>query len=268
MRGVVPRGFGLPLPSPIPPHPGEAALTEARASRFRQVLARRTGRLAVVVEECHDPQNATAVMRTCDCLGIHRVHVVAGRNRFKVNPRVSQGVHRYIDLRIHAEIGEAYAALRADGFAIYATDLAADAVVGPTALRSVMARQPLAVVFGNEGFGLSEEASTGADGRFLLPMVGFAQSLNLSVSAAITLYALRAPELEADAPGDLPPVQQSATFDDWIRRHRTAAVMADAAAKPGLDRRGEALDVYGGKDAGEAASPGGMPPALSPSDSP
>lgn len=235
--------FARDLPSPVPPHPADVLLSAARASAFRQVLARRTGRLAVVVEECHDPHNATAVLRTCDIFGVHRVHVVAGRTGYKVNRQVSQGAHRYLDLHLHARIAEAYAELKADGFTIHASDLGPGAVAGPQELRQRLADAPLALVFGSEGFGLSPEAVAGADGRFLIPMAGFSQSLNLSVSVAVSVYALRAEALSADAPGDLAPAVQQAWYDRWVRADRgEAAEILVAAQERG--RRGEDLDVY------------------------
>jgi len=152
----VPTRFAQRLPSPVPSHPVDDLLTVERADTFRQVLARRTGRIAVVLEDCYDPHNATAVMRTCDAFGIMRVHCTTGRSRLKINSRVSQGAHRYLDLRIHEAIPAAYASLRADGFRIMVSDLKADAVVGPQHLSTILDERPLAVVFGSEGFGISD----------------------------------------------------------------------------------------------------------------
>jgi tRNA (guanosine-2'-O-)-methyltransferase len=207
------------LPSPIPAHPLDGLLTPERARKYRQVLARRTGRLVLVVEDCFDPHNATAIVRTCDAFGIHRVVVVAGRNPFKVNRKVSQGSHFYVDVQVFPTITEAYAALRADGFRILVSDLAAQAIIGPERLKATLAEQPLALVFGNEGSGVTPEASAQADGFFLIPMSGFPQSLNLSVSAAITAYTLRQDSLSNDLPGDLSPETQCACYDQWVRRH-------------------------------------------------
>ena len=86
-------------PSPVAEHPLDHLLTEERRERYRQVLARRTIRLTVVVEECHDPHNATAIARSCEALGVHRLNVVTGRNSYKVSPRVSRGAHHYLDVR-------------------------------------------------------------------------------------------------------------------------------------------------------------------------
>ncbi len=237
--------FARDLPSPVPLHPLDGSLTEQRAAIFRQVLARRCGRLVVVLEECHDPHNATAVLRTCDCFGLHRVHVVAGRTSFKVNSRISQGSHRYLDLRVHADIAEAYADLRADGFTILVSDLAAEAEVGPDCLAARLQAAPLALVFGSEGFGISDAARSGADGSFLIPMAGFAQSLNLSVSVAVCVYALRAAALSADAPGDLDPTAQIAWYDHWVRRQRPGL-----AERLEQDRHGQDLACFGGPPSG------------------
>ncbi len=243
MRGPTPSAPRGELLSPVPPHPADALLTPERAHKYRQVLARRTGRLAVVVEDCYDPHNATAIVRTCDAFGIHRVFVTTGRNSFKVSRRISQGSHHYVDVQACADISEAYARLRADGFAIYVSDLAANAAVGPDALAPILEDQPLAVVFGSEGEGVSKEASAQADGCFLIPMSGFPQSLNLSVSVAATVYTLRRHALTNDLPGDLPAAEQCALYDRWLRRHKGEAV--DMVIRQTRGRDGEELDVLG-----------------------
>lgn len=246
MRGSVAPPPAHILPSPIPPHPAEHLLSPARQQRFRQVLARRTVRLSVVIEECYDPHNATAIVRTCDALGIHRVHVVTGRNTFQVNRRISQGAHHNVDLRIHGSIDEAYAQLRQDHFRIYASDLSSQAKCGPGALAPLLEEQPLALVFGNEGHGLSDAAVDLADGCFLIPMSGFPQSLNLSVSVAICCYALRQPWLEGDLAGDMSIEEQSHWYDQWLRRSKSAERYCQEHGFPPIDLRAhEAHDRSG-----------------------
>jgi len=231
------------LPSPVGPHPVDHLLTPERARRYRQVLARRTGRLVLVVEDCSDPHNATAIVRTADAFGLAEVHVTTAANRFKVNRRVSQGSHHYVDLHVHQRIEECYAALRARGFRILVSDLAASAVVGPQQLRDQLARQPLALVFGSESTGVTPAATAGADGCFLIPMTGFPQSLNVSVSVAVSVYALRQDALAADTPGDLSPERQCALYDLWVREHKGRA--AEVLMQAEVGRKGEELDVYG-----------------------
>lgn len=238
------------LPSPVPEHPLDRLITPERARRYRQVLARRTGRLVIVVEDCFDPHNATAIVRTCDAFGIHRVVVTTSRNAFKINRKVSQGSHHYVDLPIFPTISEAYAQLRTEGFHILVSDLKAHAVIGPERLKPVLAERKLALVFGNEGSGVSAEASAGADGFFLIPMSGFPQSLNLSVSVALTAYTLRQDALSADLPGDLSADEQCACYDRWVRRY--AGDRGEMFFRLDTGKRGEELEVYESRVQGEA----------------
>jgi tRNA (guanosine-2'-O-)-methyltransferase len=232
------------LESPIPPHPLDALLTPERARKYRQVLARRTGRIAVIIEDCYDPHNATAIIRTCDAMGIHEVHVTTTRNAFKINRKISQGSHLYVDMHVHADIAAAYAELRARGFRIFVSDLAAGATVGPHQLTTLLAQGPIALVFGSEGEGVTKTASDAADGHFLIPMSGFPQSLNVSVSVAVTLYALRHEALEKNLPGDLPAAQQISLYEQWVREHKGPA--AEIMMRT-LGRNGEDLDVFRAK---------------------
>ncbi len=242
MKQAPAHAFRRSLPSPVGPHPYDRLLSESRRERYRQVLARRTVRLCVVVDNCYDAHNASAVVRTCDAFGVHRVCVITSRNTFKVNRQVTHGAHLYIDLRVYRNVEPLYADLRAQGFRILVADLGADAIVDPHALAEEAARQPLALVFGNEEGGASPEAIAGADGRFLIPMCGFTQSLNLSVSAAVTLFSLRHRALAQDSPGDMSGEEQAAWYDRWARR-RTREEDLDPA-RPPVDPRGADLDEY------------------------
>ncbi len=234
--------LAVALPSPVPAHPLDARITPERAYKYRQVLARRTARLAVVIEDSYDPHNATAIVRTCDAMGIHRVVVTTGRNGFKVNPKVSQGVHRYLDMHVLPDIDAAVALLKPQGYKFWVTDLAAGATIGPQALRPTLVDHPVALVFGNEGHGITDRARAIADGFFLLPMSGFSQSLNLSVSAAMALQALRGEAVAADAPGDLQPAEQIATYDSWVRAYCGESV--GPVARPAVGKQGEAIEEF------------------------
>jgi tRNA (guanosine-2'-O-)-methyltransferase len=234
--------FRRALPSPVGPHPYDSLLSEGRRDRYRQVLARRTVRLCVVVDNCYDAHNASAVIRTCDAFGVHRVRVITSRNSFKVNRQVAQGAHLYTDLQVYQHVKPLYADLRAQGFSVLVADLGADAVVDPHALAAQAREAPLALVFGNEEGGASPEAIAEADGRFLIPMCGFTQSLNLSVSVAVTLFSLRHRALAEDSPGDMSAEEQAEWYDRWARR-RTREEHPDPARPPVDTRRGD-LDVY------------------------
>ena len=242
MRGPVDPYLLPDLLSPVPPHPADVLLTPERARKYRQVLTRRCKRLVIVVEDCTDPHNATAIVRTCDAFGLSRVFVTTSKESFKINPKISQGSHYYVDVVVHRDITAAYAQLRAEGYRILVTDLAANAVVGPDALKPLLVEQPLALVFGNETAGVSAAASEQADGCFLIPMVGFPQSLNLSVSVATTVYSLRGEALAANRPGDLSDAEQTALYDLWLRRHKGDLV--DRVLARDVDRKGTPIEVF------------------------
>jgi tRNA (guanosine-2'-O-)-methyltransferase len=241
------------LPSPVPVHPLDARVTANRARTYRQVLARRCARIAVVIEDCFDPHNATAIVRTCDACGLHRIVVTTAKNGFRVNGKVSQGVHRYLDLQVVPDIDAAAALLKPQGYRFWVTDLAAGAAVGPQTLLPEVERGPIAIVFGNEGHGISDRARALADGCFLLPMAGFSQSLNLSVSAAMTLQALRGAAVATDGPGDLSAAEQTATYDRWIRaycREGEGEPVEGPIARPAKDRYGAPVEEFRAERAG------------------
>ena len=244
------------LPSPVPAHPVDALLTDARQQKYRQVLARRIKGICVVIEDCHDPHNATAVIRSCDAYGIHHVHVTTAKNTFKVSRSISQGTHRYVDLHVHADIEAAYAALRADGYRIFVSDLGSNALKShtPDDLSHIQQHEKIALVFGSESKGISDAARAGADAAFLVPMNGFTQSLNLSVTVASTIYRLREAALIKDHAGDLSAEEQIAYYDAWVMRHagKAAEVLkrqelcqdADPRASLAEDRKGNPIEEY------------------------
>lgn len=166
-------------------------LTEPRRAKMDAVLADRTRYLTVVVEDVYQPHNASAVLRTCDCFGIQDVHIIEKRNTYRLNPGVELGTAQWLTLhryRDHEDpLGAAVEELRGRGYRIVATtphtnDTALpefDLTAGPTAL-----------FFGNELDGLSETAIDLADEHLRIPMFGFVESFNISVSAAIVLHDL------------------------------------------------------------------------------
>ncbi len=235
------------LPSPVPEHPLDAQLTPRRAARYRQVLLRRTARIAVVIEDCHDPHNATAVTRSCDAFGVSPLHVVIGKTPYRVNRRVSGGSHHHVDVQTHLTTEDAIAQLRKDGYALAVSAAGSTSLPGPQCLVSELGAQPLALFFGNEHDGVSDYALDQADYRFSIPMVGFVQSLNLSVAVAITLYTLRQDALVESAAGDLSDAEQVRMYDEWVRRYR-----GEAGEKylRRLGRGNEPLDVYANMTSG------------------
>ena len=159
---------------------------------MRTVLAERTRWITVVLEEIYQPHNASAVLRSCECFGVQEVHVVEERNEFRVSRDVALGAARWLDLvrwqaGEGAAIGRCCDALAARGYRLVAATPAAGA-------RSVddfdPCRGPVAVLFGTELEGLTDEALRRCPERLHIPMVGFTESLNISVSAALVLREL------------------------------------------------------------------------------
>lgn len=193
------------------------ARTERRIARLRSALEHRQPDLHLVVENVHDPHNVSAVLRTCDAVGVGTVHLVYTYEKFpRIGRTSSASAYKWTNIVRHESIEACYAALRAEGCRIYATDLTERAVD----LYELELAAPVAIVFGNEHRGVSEEASRLADGNLRIPMVGLIQSLNISVACAVTLYeAMRQRTVAGryDEPA-IPAATIEATLAEWAAK--------------------------------------------------
>jgi len=178
-----------------------AFLVPERRARVDAVVAGRTRTLTVVMEAFCDPQNVNAVLRTCEAFGVQEIHAVEGPMKpWDRNKKISQNADKWLDVRRWRSTGECLAHLKAEGFAIYATHLGE----GSRPLGSLSFAGKVALVFGNEKRGVSDEALALAEARYAIPMRGFVQSLNVSVAAAISLAtAVERREAERGGHGDL-----------------------------------------------------------------
>ncbi|MFW6293639.1 MAG: TrmH family RNA methyltransferase [Spirochaetota bacterium] len=166
-------------------------VTEQRMEKMRAVLAQRTRYLKVVVEDIFQPHNASAVLRTCDCFGVQDVHIIENRNTYRLNPNVELGTAQWLTLHRHRGsegiTRSTIETLREQGYRILATTPHTDQV----ALEEFdLDAGPAAIMFGTELDGLSAEALEAADEHLIIPMHGFVESFNISVSAAIVLHHL------------------------------------------------------------------------------
>lgn len=166
-------------------------ITAHKKSVIEKVLAKRTRHLTVVLENIFKPHNASAVIRTCDCFGLQDIHILEKTDHYKVNPFVTRGASQWVDLHKYYKpetnsVDSCFASLREKGYTIYGTSPA------PTALQiyDLQPDKKLALVFGNEHEGISDEVKAKADGLVHIPMLGFTDSFNISVSASIILYDL------------------------------------------------------------------------------
>ncbi len=189
-------------------------LTWRRLQKMLAVLRERTAHIVVGMEAVDDGHNQAAILRSADAFGVQEVAVVTGRGGFAPSERVTQGAHKWLTIRRYRDIWEAMTTLRDRGYRIWASRLDPQAVP----LQQVDLSRPAAFFFGNEHAGLSEEALALADATFVIPMVGFAQSLNVSVAAAITLFHAthRARALLGER-YPLPPEAQGRLLRQWLR---------------------------------------------------
>ncbi len=177
-------------------------LTEERAARIDEVLARRTRTVVPVIEGLVNIGNVSAVMRTAEALGYQDFHVITGGGKFKDSQRTSQGAEKWLDVYKWPSPADCVAHLRANGYRILATHLDSEA----RPIDTFDFTRPTAIVFGNERDGVSAEMLEAADERVILPIDGFVQSYNISVAAAMALYHAYRDRLERQGyHGDLTP---------------------------------------------------------------
>lgn len=166
-------------------------ITDHKKKVMDQVLAKRTRHLTVVLEDIFKPHNASAVIRTCDCFGLQDIHIMEKTDQYKVNPFVTRGASQWVDLHKYYQpnsnsVDTCFAALRQQGYKIYGTSPAPTSI----SIHDLQPTDKLALVFGNEHEGISDEVKTKADGLVYIPMLGFTDSFNISVAASIFLYEL------------------------------------------------------------------------------
>jgi tRNA (guanosine-2'-O-)-methyltransferase len=161
-------------------------MTPERTNKLTNVLRNRQSDLAVVMENVHDPHNISAVMRTCDAVGIQDIYILNTKipRHKKFGSKSSSSAAKWITVHQFTDAGECFDALRKNYTHIYATHLAADAI----SVYEIDFTKSIALVFGNEHEGVSEEITKLADGNFIIPQVGVIQSLNISVACAVSIY--------------------------------------------------------------------------------
>ncbi len=176
-------------------------ITAHKKSAIERVLAQRTRFFTVVLEDIFKPHNASAVLRTCDCFGIQDIHLIEKTDTYKINPFVTRGAAQWVDLHKYftpegSAVDVCFGRLRSEGYVIYGTSPATDSISIHDL--PLLPNQKVALVFGNEHEGISEEVKSKVDGLVHIPMRGFTESFNISVSASIFLYELikRANEME------------------------------------------------------------------------
>ncbi len=164
----------------------ETFLSDERKARFTEVLSQRTTFLTVVLEDVFQMHNASAVLRSCEIFGLQEVHFVEGRYGKRLDRKIAMGAQKWVDIYRYGTMAECIDRLRKMGYRI----IAATPEASSCALDQFVPETKTALLFGTEKDGLSTEAILLADGFLTIPMTGFTESLNVSVSVGICLYSL------------------------------------------------------------------------------
>ena len=209
----------IPIAGPEVPYSDKYPTTQRRVDRLESVIARRQPTLTVVLEDVYDPHNASAVLRSCDAVGVLDVHLVYVKQeppRKSFGNLTSASATKWLNVHWHDSIEDCYAVLRSQGFTILATALEEES----REIYDEDLAKPTAIVFGNERDGVSPEGMAAADGTVYIPMHGLVESLNISVSCAVTLYeAMR--QRRARGMYNNPQLDEAARvslLEDWLDR--------------------------------------------------
>ncbi len=161
-------------------------MTPQRLEKLTSVLDKRQDDITIVLENVFDPHNISAVMRTCDAVGIQEIYILNTKipRHKKWGPKSSSSAAKWLTIHQYENAGECFLSLRKRYSSILTTHLSDDAV----SLYQVDFTKSIALVFGNEHNGVSDEIRALADGNFVIPQVGIIQSLNISVACAVSLY--------------------------------------------------------------------------------
>jgi tRNA (guanosine-2'-O-)-methyltransferase len=161
-------------------------VTPERYQRLTSVLNKRQGDITIVLENVFDPHNISAVMRTADAAGLQDIYILNTKipKHKKWGAKSSSSAAKWLSIHQFTDAAECFSSLRKRYSTILTTHLSSDAV----SLHQLDLTQPIALVFGNEHSGVSDEIRALADGNFIIPQVGIIRSLNISVACAVTLY--------------------------------------------------------------------------------
>jgi tRNA (guanosine-2'-O-)-methyltransferase len=155
-----------------------------RYTRIQEVLKARQPDLTLLLEQVHKPNNVSAVIRTADAAGVHKVHAVWPDEKMRTLSHTSAGARNWVEVETHETVADAVRTLKSQGMQVLATNLSENAVD----FRDIDYTKPTAIILGGEKHGITQDALTEADQDIIIPMVGMVQSLNVSVASALILF--------------------------------------------------------------------------------
>lgn len=166
-------------------------ISENKIDLFEKNIKNRTKYITVVLEDLYQPHNISAVLRSCDCFGIQDVHLIENSNKYEPYRNVTAGSEKWLSIykynKKESNTVQCLNKLKNDGYAIIATSPHHDSVT----IKDLPLNKKVALVFGTELEGISDEVVAHADGFVKIPMYGFTESFNISVAAALSLYQIK-----------------------------------------------------------------------------
>ena len=194
-------------------------ITDHKKEFIERVLENRTRYITMVLEDIYQSQNASAVIRTCECMGLQDIHIIETSSSWSTNKQVLKGADKWLDIiRYRKKNGnnaeDCFNHLRGQGYLIAVTDPSPDGI----GIDDMKLEKPLAIVMGNERHGSSPFALEKADVKVHIPMAGFTESLNISVSAAICINALLSRLRKSEFPWSLKDEEKNLLRLQWYKK--------------------------------------------------
>ena len=192
----------------------ETYLTEKRKERFDAVLSQRTKHFTVATEDVYQLHNTSAVIRSCDVFGIQEINIVEERNTKRIDREIAMGAQKWVDLNRYHSVKDCIQDLKQKGYQMVATT----PHINDCELKDFDVSKKSCFFFGRETEGLSDEVINQADSFLKIPMVGFTESLNISVSAAIILQEVTSKLRQTDVNWQLTEEETAEKRLDWIKK--------------------------------------------------
>ena len=192
----------------------ETYLTEKRKERFDTVLSQRTKHFTVATEDVYQLHNTSAVIRSCDVFGIQEINIVEERNTKRIDREIAMGAQKWVDLNRYHSVKDCIQDLKQKGYQMVATT----PHINDCELKDFDVSKKSCFFFGRETEGLSDEVINQADSFLKIPMVGFTESLNISVSAAIILQEVTSKLRQTDVNWQLTEEETAEKRLDWIKK--------------------------------------------------
>ncbi len=193
-------------------------VSETRLKKFDDTINERTRHITVVLEDIYQAHNASAVLRSCDCFGIQDVHFIESRNKYKISTDVDMGASSWLSIKRHSDKENnntisCLQSLKSKGYKIVATT--------PHEKDCTLDQLPIdnkiALVFGTEIDGITDDVRNNADEFVRIPMYGFTESFNISVSAALSMYELTSRLRKSNIPYQLTEEEKEDILLEWMK---------------------------------------------------